>query len=116
MADDVITIENQAFRLLVNKIDTVYGYVVEENKQEKVKKQVREQLLDTNEVCQLLRISKRTLQRLRDEKVITFAYLGGKCIYKLKDVENLVDLRLISCDTKHFMKILSELEQKASKA
>ncbi|ETK08951.1 hypothetical protein T230_05880, partial [Tannerella sp. oral taxon BU063 isolate Cell 1/3] len=44
-------------------------------------------------VCQLLGISKRTLQHYRDTSVLPFAQIGHKCYYKREDVERLLCLK-----------------------
>lgn len=43
--------------------------------------------LDTDEVCNLLKICKRTLQKHRDEASISFIQLGGKTLYKASDIK-----------------------------
>ena len=46
--------------------------------------------LHNGDVCQLLNISKRTLQHYRDIGVLPFAQIGHKCYYKREDVERLL--------------------------
>lgn len=98
---EVITIENGAFKKLYEKIDTIYTYVIG-TYQNKEKSETC--WLNTSEVCNLLRISKRTLQRLRMAKKISYTTFNRKCIYKLSDVEAMVDLHGVSCDIGHFEK------------
>ncbi len=43
-----------------------------------------------NYVCQLLGISKRTLQHYRDTRVLPFVQIGHKCYYKRENVERLL--------------------------
>ncbi len=47
--------------------------------------------LDNQEVCELLCISKRTLQYYRDSGTLPFSQLGHKCYYKPADVEKLIE-------------------------
>jgi excisionase family DNA binding protein len=47
--------------------------------------------LDTEEVCALLKICKRTLQKYRDEASISFIQLGGKTLYKTEDIKKLLE-------------------------
>ena len=42
--------------------------------------------LDTDEVCELLKICKRTLQKHRDEASISYIQFGGKTLYKKSDI------------------------------
>ena len=46
--------------------------------------------LHNGDVCQLLNISKRTLQHYRDIGVLPFTQIGHKCYYKREDVERLL--------------------------
>lgn len=43
--------------------------------------------LDIPQTCQLLRISKRTLQNYRDNGVLSFSKIGGKIYFKAADIE-----------------------------
>ena len=49
--------------------------------------------LDNDDVCRILRISKRTLQTLRDNGTLPYFKLGGKVLYRESDLEEL----LLSC-------------------
>jgi len=46
--------------------------------------------LETEEVCALLKICKRTLQKHRDEATISFIQFGGKTLYKTEDIKKLL--------------------------
>jgi hypothetical protein len=46
--------------------------------------------LDNQEVCQLLNISKRTLQTLRDNGTLAYTQINHKVYYKPEDVEKIV--------------------------
>lgn len=47
--------------------------------------------VDGQEVLQMLHISGRTLQRLRDNDIMPFSRINGKYYYKIADVENVLD-------------------------
>jgi excisionase family DNA binding protein len=47
--------------------------------------------LDTDEVCDLLKVCKRTLQKHRDEASISFIQFGGKTLYKLSDIKEALE-------------------------
>ncbi len=47
--------------------------------------------LDTDEVCVLLKICKRTLQKYRDEASISFIQFGGKTLYKTSDIKEALE-------------------------
>ncbi|MGP1553251.1 MAG: helix-turn-helix domain-containing protein [Prevotella intermedia] len=49
--------------------------------------------LHNGNVCQLLNISKRTLQHYRDTGVLPFTQIGHKCYYRREDVERLLQTK-----------------------
>lgn len=46
--------------------------------------------LHNGDVCQLLNISKRTLQDYRDRKIIPYTQFAGKILYKSSDLEKIL--------------------------
>ena len=48
--------------------------------------------MDNQDVCQLLRISPRTLQTLRDNGTLAYSQIGHKIFYKPEDVQSIVRL------------------------
>ena len=61
---EVITMESDAYKRLVNKIEQIADFVTEAKLPSEEKK---EAWLDSNQLADALGISTRTLQRLRDE-------------------------------------------------
>lgn len=51
------------------------------------KTNLSEAWLDVQETCLALKISKRTLQTYRDNKVLPFSQIGGKIYFKSTDIE-----------------------------
>ncbi|WP_288489718.1 helix-turn-helix domain-containing protein [Alistipes finegoldii] len=51
--------------------------------------------MDGPEVCQRLRISKRTLQSYRDRRVLPYSNVGGKFFYREADVTGFLRARTI---------------------
>jgi hypothetical protein len=47
--------------------------------------------LDADQTCELLRISKRTLQKHRDLRVLSFSKIRGKMYFKASDIEDLLE-------------------------
>lgn len=45
-----------------------------------------EMYLSGQDVCDLLHISKRTLQQYRDDKILPYIQIGGKIIFKQSDI------------------------------
>ena len=50
-----------------------------------------EHFLTGKEVCERLYISPRTLQDYRDRKIIPYTQFAGKILYKMSDLERLLD-------------------------
>ncbi len=94
---EVITLESRAYKDLVEKIDKISDFVVK--CESGIRPQGSEEIwLDSQEVSNLLRISTRTLQRLRKENLISYSILRGRCLYKLSEIERMLNERLIVCD------------------
>src|SRR5688572_17412963 len=55
------------------------------------KERFADQLLDENEFCSLLNITKKTAKAMRDNKEIEYAPLGRRIYYRTKDVEAMFD-------------------------
>jgi hypothetical protein len=51
----------------------------------------KDKWLDNDEVCELLQISRRTLQSYRDNGILPYSQIGRKCYYKVADIENLIN-------------------------
>lgn len=47
--------------------------------------------LQGDEVCEILHISKRTLQQYRDDNIIPYIQLNGKIIYRESDICQLLE-------------------------
>lgn len=53
------------------------------------------QWLGNTEVCELLKISHRTLQSYRDNGTLPYSQIGRKCYYNASDVEQLTNISKI---------------------
>src|SRR3989339_464582 len=80
---EVITIQSDAFEQLVEKLNNLESYFKHVVKQQPLS----EQWLDIEETCQLLKISKRTLQGYRDQGIITYSQVGGKIYVSASAIE-----------------------------
>ncbi|MGJ1445998.1 helix-turn-helix domain-containing protein [Sphingobacterium spiritivorum] len=57
--------------------------------------------LSGEDVCELLHISKRTLQQYRDDKILPYIQIGGKILYKESDILTVLEQNYISNNTDH---------------
>ena len=88
---EVITIESQAFKSLMSKVDTIFDYVIsQQNIQDE-----EDSWVDSYEVCTFLKISDRTLQRLRSENKINYSRIRGKNYYKISEIKRMMEENLI---------------------
>ncbi len=90
---EVITMESESFKRLIEKIDSITDYI--KNKQTTEDTNLDEAWVDSYEVCTFLRISERTLQRLRTNGVITYSVISGKTYYTLAEIKRILKERLV---------------------
>ncbi len=90
---DVITIESQAYKDLVSKINAIAKFVVDHQDDETTNPD--EMWVDSYEVCTFLKISERTLQRLRSNRLISYSILSGKSYYTIAEIKRLLNERRI---------------------
>jgi hypothetical protein len=95
---ELITFESKTFKELVNKIDRIAAYIAKCETSDSAHNE--DIWLDSNELADLLKISTRTLQRLRKDNLISYSMLRGKCLYRLSDIEKSLRERLIPSDPK----------------
>jgi hypothetical protein len=92
----VITIETEAFKQIIDKIDELQDSMNEKCKQHPLK----EKWLDNQDVKKTLYISTRTLQDYRDNGTLPFSRIGGKIYYKASDIEKLLEKNYINLKKK----------------
>lgn len=80
---EVITIEKQAFQQIIEKLDAIDSKF----QSHADKNPLKEQWLDIQDTCHLLKISKRTLQSYRDKQILPFSQIGGKIYFRAIDIE-----------------------------
>jgi hypothetical protein len=84
---DVITIESQAYKELVAKINSIAKFVVTSQPEEKTPD---DDWVDSYEVCTFLKVSERTLQRLRSNGLVSYSILSGKSYYRIGEIKRLL--------------------------
>lgn len=88
---EVITIETQAFKDLMSKVDTIFDYVISQQNNTNDD----DSWVDSYEVCTFLKISDRTLQRLRSDNKINYSRIRGKNYYKISEIRRMLQENLI---------------------
>ena len=86
---EVINIEAGAFEAMMNrfeaftqKVENLCGYHQDKS---------LNRWLDNQDVCQILRISKRNLQTYRDNGTLAYTQINHKIFYKPEDVESVIN-------------------------
>lgn len=91
---EVITVDSKLARLLFNKINAIEKFV----KENTVNPKDDEIWVDNYEVCTFLKISERTLQRLRTDGLIEFTPIRGRIYYQIGEIKRMLKQRLIKRD------------------
>lgn len=90
---EVITIESEAYKDLITKINTIAKFVIENQQEDNSNPD--EMWVDSYEVCTFLKISERTLQRLRSKGTISYSIIGGKSYYTIAEIKRMLNERRI---------------------
>ena len=93
---EIITFESKAYKELDNKITAIADYIF--NHAEMAKQSEEDMWVDSYEVCTFLKISDRTLQRLRTAGTVTYSNIKGHYFYKIGEIKRLLEERLIKRD------------------
>jgi predicted nucleotidyltransferase len=93
---DVITIESKAYRELVSKINKIARFVVEN--QPVTSSDPDDDWVDSYDVRTFLKVSERTLQRLRSNGTITYSVMSGKAFYKISEIKRMLNEKRIRCN------------------
>ena len=80
---EVITIDSVAFNRIMARFDKIEQFIIEKKKQNPL----TEVWLDVSDACNLLKISKRTLQTYRDNRIISYSRVANKIYFKASDIE-----------------------------
>lgn len=91
---EIITFDHEVYKDLSEKIGRIADYVF---KKEAQPQHTPEIWLTSEELADLLKISTRTLQRLRKERVVPYSMMRSKCIYRLSDIEECISRRIVAC-------------------
>lgn len=75
--------ESDAFQALLERLDRIERLAGSEGEQDP--------LLDNQEFCQLLKISKRTSQSYRDSGKVEFSQIGSKVYYRKSAIDRMIE-------------------------
>lgn len=83
---EIIAIERQTFEQIKDRFILFSKQI----KKLCTNEQPKDKWLDNQDVCELLNISKRSLQYYRNCGKLSFSQINNKCYYKVSDVEKLL--------------------------
>lgn len=91
---EIINVETSTFEAMMARVETVAKRVefLCHNSGDKS----MQEWLDNQEVCQILRISKRTLQTYRNSGVLPYSQIGHKMFYRPDDVKQVFERNSIN--------------------
>jgi hypothetical protein len=102
---EVITIESQAFKDLQAKINMIAKFVVAlQNKTEE--QPPNDGWVDSYEVCTFMKISSKTLQRLRAANEINYSQIRGKNFYRISEIARLLNENVIRRSDEHLQDLI----------
>lgn len=84
---EVITIESKAFQEILNRLEEIRSKICLNDKENAL----NDLWLNSDEVIKILKISKRTLQKYRNQGLIGFSQTGSKIYYRATDLERYLE-------------------------
>lgn len=107
---EIIGIDSALYKELAKKIDFITDYIVNQKTSES-KEDIDEAWVDGYEVCTFLRISERTLQRLRSNGQVSYSIISGKSYYQIKEIKRLLKAHLIKSGTECLDDLIQQHKQ-----
>lgn len=86
---EIINVEARTFEAMMARFET-FAQNVETLCRNNADKGLQK-WLDNQDVCQILNISKRTLQTYRDNGTLPFSQINHKMFYRAEDVEQVIN-------------------------
>ena len=102
---DVITMESKAYKELDNKITAIADYIF--NRLEAEKPNEDDMWVDSYEVCTFLKISEKTLQRLRVSGNIAYSNIRGRYFYKVSEIRRMLEERLVKSNKENIDNLIA---------
>ncbi len=104
--------ESKSFKQLMEKLDALSDYVsslkppaVDES----------DDWVDSHEICGFLKISNRTLQRLRSDGKIAYSGIGGKYYYQIREIKKLLRERIIKSTDECLQELIAHHKEQQTK-
>ena len=102
---EIITFESKAYKDLDNKITAIADYIFNHTEAESTNED--EIWVDSYEVCTFLKISEKTLQRLRVSGTIAYSNIRGRYFYKVSEIRRMLEERLIRSNKENIQDLIT---------
>lgn len=102
---EIITFDSKAYKELDNKITAIADYIFNHTEAESTNED--DIWVDSYEVCTFLKISEKTLQRLRVSGTIAFSNIRGRYFYKISEVKRMLEERLIKSNKENIQDLIT---------
>ena len=102
---EVITIESRAYREIISRLDKIALFVKAHSEDD--------EWVDGHDICSYLKISIRTLQRLKAKKLINYSLSSGKAMYKISEVKRMLNENLIKSDPQNLQDLIKNYNNHA---
>lgn len=102
---EIITFESKAYKELDNKITAIADYIF--NHAETARQSEEDMWVDSYEVCTFLKISEKTLQRLRVSGTIAYSNIRGRYFYKVSEIRRMLEERLIRSNKENINNLIT---------
>ena len=109
---EVITIDSQAYKELVSKVDKIMRYIKKQSSETELR---NERLINNENLAEILGISTRTLQRLRSGDRISYKIIYGRCYYDLNDIEQAIREGSLYCNPKNMKELRKNFKLKSTR-
>lgn len=107
---EVITMDSEAYKDLIRMIESIANYIKDIDDSNN-SKELDEVWVDSYEICTFLRISERTLQRLRSNQLIAYSVLSGKTYYTIGEIKRVLQERLVKTGEQSLSDLINNHQQ-----
>jgi predicted transcriptional regulator len=88
---EIVGIEGNTFRMMKERFEECSARLGKMANKHRLNKE----WMDSSDLCDMLGVSKRTVQDYRDKGMLPFAQVGHKCYYKIAEIKRLIEQNTI---------------------
>lgn len=97
----IVCIESEAYKNIMDRLENIEKCFMHFIKQQPLS----DTLLDVDETCKLLKISKRTLQNYRDDGLLSYTQIGSKIYFRAADIDEFLKRHTRKVSRKYYKPI-----------